>query len=30
MEMRYGLIRAQALAPRESLTFIEKVLERET
>ncbi|MFF4574896.1 helix-turn-helix domain-containing protein [Streptomyces sp. NPDC001410] len=30
MEMRYGMVRAQALAPRESLAFIEKVLERET
>lgn len=26
LEMRYGLIRAQALTPRESLAFIEKVL----
>ncbi|MEU6392035.1 helix-turn-helix transcriptional regulator [Streptomyces sp. NPDC046939] len=26
LEMRYGMIRAQALPPRESLTFIEKVL----
>ncbi|MBW5481035.1 helix-turn-helix domain-containing protein [Streptomyces bambusae] len=26
LEMRYGMIRAQALTPRESLTFIEKVL----
>ncbi|WP_037669852.1 helix-turn-helix transcriptional regulator [Streptomyces griseus] len=26
LEMRYGMIRAQALSPRESLTFIEKVL----
>lgn len=26
LDMRYGIIRAQALAPRESLTFIEKVL----
>ncbi|MER7836276.1 helix-turn-helix transcriptional regulator [Streptomyces sp. NPDC096040] len=30
LEMRYGMIRAQALTPRESLTFIEKVLEWET
>ncbi|OQQ20219.1 transcriptional regulator [Streptomyces sp. M41(2017)] len=27
LEMRYGMIRAQALPPRESLAFIEKVLE---
>ncbi|WP_030383461.1 MULTISPECIES: helix-turn-helix domain-containing protein [unclassified Streptomyces] len=27
LEIRYGNIRAQALTPRESLTFIEKVLE---
>ncbi|MFF5781460.1 helix-turn-helix domain-containing protein [Streptomyces virginiae] len=26
LDMRYGMIRAQALAPRASLTFIEKVL----
>ncbi|MFD8259261.1 helix-turn-helix domain-containing protein [Streptomyces griseoluteus] len=26
LEMRYGIIRAQALTPRESMTFIEKVL----
>ncbi|WP_078591690.1 helix-turn-helix domain-containing protein [Streptomyces megasporus] len=26
LEMRYGMIRAQALTPRESLAFIEKVL----
>ncbi|WP_329362607.1 helix-turn-helix domain-containing protein [Streptomyces sp. NBC_01483] len=26
LEMRYGIIRAQALTPRESLTFIEKML----
>lgn len=26
LEMRYGIIRAQALTPRESLAFIEKVL----
>ncbi|WP_336047647.1 helix-turn-helix domain-containing protein [Streptomyces sp. CA2R101] len=26
MELRYGIIRAQALTPRESLAFIEKVL----
>ncbi|MGW3263779.1 DUF5753 domain-containing protein [Streptomyces sp. NPDC001056] len=26
LEMRYGMIRAQALSPRESLAFIEKVL----
>ncbi len=26
LDMRYGIIRAQALAPRESLAFIEKVL----
>jgi len=25
MEMRYGMIRAQALTPRESLAFIEKL-----
>ncbi|MGW3357151.1 helix-turn-helix domain-containing protein [Streptomyces bungoensis] len=30
LEMRYGMIRAQALSPRESLTFIEKVLGAET
>ncbi|MFE9674905.1 helix-turn-helix transcriptional regulator [Streptomyces sp. NPDC006259] len=30
LEMRYGMIRAQALTPRESLTFIEKVLGEET
>ncbi|MFI9255595.1 helix-turn-helix transcriptional regulator [Streptomyces sp. NPDC053069] len=30
LEMRYGIIRAQALPPRESLTFIEKVLGEET
>jgi hypothetical protein len=30
LEMRYGMIRAQALPPRESLTFIEKVLGEET
>lgn len=30
MEMRHGMIRAQALTPRESLTFIEKVLGEET
>ncbi|MER5787744.1 helix-turn-helix transcriptional regulator [Streptomyces sp. NPDC001980] len=29
LEMRYGMIRAQALPPRESLTFIEKVLGEE-
>lgn len=27
LEMQYGIIRAQALTPRESLAFIEKVLE---
>lgn len=27
LESRYGMIRAQALSPRESLAFIEKVLE---
>lgn len=27
LELRYGTIRAQALAPRESLAFIERVLE---
>ncbi|MFE0671942.1 helix-turn-helix domain-containing protein [Streptomyces sp. NPDC058867] len=27
LDMRYGMIRAQALSPRESLTFVEKVLE---
>ena len=26
LDMRYGMIRAQALSPRESLAFIEKVL----
>jgi len=26
LEMRYGIIRAQALTPRESLAFIEKLL----
>lgn len=26
LELRYGIIRAQALTPRESLTFIEKAL----
>jgi len=25
LDMRYGIIRAQALTPRESLTFIEKL-----
>ncbi|GAA3967340.1 helix-turn-helix transcriptional regulator [Streptomyces marokkonensis] len=30
LEMRYGMIRAQALAPRESLAFIEKVMGEET
>ncbi|MGW6903058.1 helix-turn-helix domain-containing protein [Streptomyces sp. NPDC054940] len=30
LEMRYGIIRAQALSPRESLAFIEKVLGEET
>lgn len=30
LEMRYGIIRAQALTPRESLAFIEKVLGEET
>ncbi|CAL9454160.1 hypothetical protein SUDANB58_02513 [Streptomyces sp. enrichment culture] len=30
LEMRYGMIRAQALPPRESLTFVEKVLGEET
>ncbi|MFD7283253.1 helix-turn-helix domain-containing protein [Streptomyces sp. NPDC059862] len=30
LEMRYGMIRAQALTPRESLAFIEKVLGEET
>jgi transcriptional regulator with XRE-family HTH domain len=30
LEMRYGMIRAQALTPRESLAFIEKLLETET
>ncbi|MFE5035395.1 helix-turn-helix domain-containing protein [Streptomyces sp. NPDC056683] len=29
LEMRYGMIRAQALPPRESLAFIEKVLGEE-
>ncbi|MER6146245.1 Scr1 family TA system antitoxin-like transcriptional regulator [Streptomyces sparsogenes] len=26
LELRYGIIRAQALTPRESLAFIEKLL----
>ncbi|CAM5544405.1 Transcriptional regulator OS=Streptomyces fumanus OX=67302 GN=GCM10018772_31350 PE=4 SV=1 [Streptomyces fumanus] len=30
LEMRYGMIRAQALTPRESLAFIQKVLGEET
>ncbi|MDT9697194.1 helix-turn-helix transcriptional regulator [Streptomyces sp. P17] len=30
VEMRYGMIRAQALSPRESLAFIEKLLGEET
>ncbi|MCZ9338623.1 DUF5753 domain-containing protein, partial [Streptomyces sp. TRM76130] len=30
LEMRYGMIRAQALTPRESLAFIDKVLGEET
>ncbi|MEV7506178.1 helix-turn-helix transcriptional regulator [Streptomyces sp. NPDC093018] len=30
LEIRYGIIRAQALPPRESLAFIEKVLGEET
>ncbi|WP_225824441.1 helix-turn-helix domain-containing protein [Streptomyces naphthomycinicus] len=30
LEMRYGMIRAQALSPRESQAFIEKVLGEET
>ena len=30
LEINYGMIRAQALTPQESLTFIEKVLESET
>ncbi|MFJ8534189.1 helix-turn-helix domain-containing protein [Streptomyces sp. NPDC093591] len=30
LEMNYGMIRAQALAPRDSLAFIEKVLGEET
>ncbi|MFD5701078.1 helix-turn-helix domain-containing protein [Streptomyces lasiicapitis] len=30
LEMRYGMIRAQALTPRESRAFIEKVLGEET
>ncbi|MEU9457171.1 helix-turn-helix transcriptional regulator [Streptomyces sp. NPDC048277] len=30
LEMRYGIIRSQALPPRESLTFIEKMLGEET
>ncbi|MFI7410693.1 helix-turn-helix transcriptional regulator [Streptomyces sp. NPDC049627] len=30
LEMNYGMIRAQALTPRESLAFIEKVLGAET
>jgi transcriptional regulator with XRE-family HTH domain len=30
LDMRYGMIRAQALSPRESLAFIEKILGEET
>ncbi|MFF4828017.1 helix-turn-helix domain-containing protein [Streptomyces sp. NPDC001312] len=30
LDMRYGMIRAQALSPRESLSFIEKILGEET
>ncbi|MEL3945532.1 helix-turn-helix domain-containing protein [Streptomyces sp. LNU-CPARS28] len=30
LEMRYGMIRAQALSPRHSLAFIEKVMRAET
>ncbi|MFC8092193.1 Scr1 family TA system antitoxin-like transcriptional regulator [Streptomyces sp. NPDC057301] len=30
LDMRYGMIRAQALTPRESLAFIEKVLGEQT
>jgi hypothetical protein len=30
LDMRYGMIRAQALSPRDSLAFIEKVLGEET
>ncbi|MFJ6126307.1 helix-turn-helix domain-containing protein [Streptomyces griseoviridis] len=30
LEMRYGMIRAQALTPRESVAFIEKVMGEET
>jgi len=30
LEMRYGMIRAQALSPRESMAFIKKVLGEET
>jgi len=30
LEMRSGMIRAQALTPRESLAFIEKVMGEET
>ena len=30
LEIRYGMIRAQALTPRESQAFIEKVLGEET
>ncbi|MGW4302235.1 helix-turn-helix domain-containing protein [Streptomyces sp. NPDC004646] len=30
LDMRYGMIRAQALSPRESLAFIKKVLGEET
>ncbi|GAA2940184.1 MULTISPECIES: helix-turn-helix domain-containing protein [Streptomyces] len=30
LDMRYGMIRAQALSPHDSLTFIEKVLGEET
>lgn len=30
LDMRYGMIRAQALSPRESRAFIEKVLGEET
>jgi hypothetical protein len=30
LEMRYGITRAQALTPRESLAFIKKLLGEET
>ncbi|MFE1248778.1 hypothetical protein [Streptomyces sp. NPDC058735] len=30
VDLRYGMIRAQALSPHDSLAFIEKVLGEET